>query len=202
MAWRRERRRNRFSHVLPSSSIAACAGDAGEAVSSPSAAAAAFALDACCCTGAGSVRHGARGWFRSPRGMGLVPFATGHRAGSVRHGAWGPVPFATGHGGRFRSPSAAAAASAPARRPGRGRLAAPSALPGPAPAPSAAARFPRSRPLPGDRPPFAPAHRALSPTSCRLIPEPCPPSADPDGASRCCCSFFVMLFFHGWQSCA
>jgi len=75
MAWRRERRRNRFSHVLPSSSIAACAGDAGEAVSSPSAAAAAFALDACCCTGAGSVRHGAWGWFRSPRGMG---------AGSVR----------------------------------------------------------------------------------------------------------------------
>ena len=92
MAWRRERRRNRFSHVLPSSSIAACAGDAGEAVSSPSAAAAAFALDACCCTGAGSVRHGARGWFRSPRGMGLVPFATGH-------------------GGRFRSPRGMGAGS-------------------------------------------------------------------------------------------
>ncbi len=113
---------------------------------SPSAAAAACAPARRCCTGAGSVRYGARG--------------------------------------RFRSPSAAAAAFAPARRPGRGRLAAPSALPGPAPAPSAAARFPHSRPLPGDRPPFAPAHRALSPTSCRLIPEPCPPSADPDGASR------------------
>ncbi len=165
MAWRRERRRNRFSHVLPSSSIAACAGDAGEAVSSPSAAAAAFALDACCCTGAGSVRHG--GWHR-------------FRVES-----------------RFRSPSAAAAASAPARRPGRGRQAAPSALPGPAPAPSAAARFPRSRPLPGDRPPFAPAHRALSPTSCRLIPEPCPPSADPDGASPGCC-FFSLYYVFLW----
>ena len=87
---------------------------------------------------------------------------------------------------RFRSPSAAAAACAPARRPGRGRLAAPSALPGPAPAPSAAARFPRSRPLPWDRALFAPAQRALSPTSCRLIPEPCPHSADPDGASPGC----------------
>ena len=119
----------------------------------------------------------------------------------LRRGACkAPVPFGTGvgsvrHGGRFRSPSAAAAASAPARRPGRGRLAAPSALPGPAPAPPAAARFPRSRPLPGDRPPFAPAHRALSPTSCRLIPEPCPPSADPDGASRRFCSFFRYVVF-------
>ncbi|KAA6046561.1 hypothetical protein F3I35_09755 [Pantoea sp. Bo_7] len=97
--------------------------------------------------------------------------------------------------GRFRSPSAVAAAFAPARRPGRGRLAAPSALPGPAPAPPAAARFPRSRPLPRDRALFAPAHRALSPTSCRLIPEPCPPSADPDGASRCGWSFFLYVAF-------
>ena len=135
---------------------------------------------------AGSVRHG--GWrrFRSPSAA-AAACAPGRR-------------FRDRH--RFRSPSAAAAASAPARRPGRGRLAAPSALPGPAPAPSAAARFPRSRPLPGDRPPFAPAHRALSPTSCRLIPESRPPSAEPDGAFRCCCSFFVMLFFHGWHYCA
>ena len=140
-------------------------------------------------TGAGFVRRGAhvKRRFRSPS-------AAGRRlsAGSVRHG---------GGWHRFRSPSAAAAAFAPARRPGRGRLAAPSALPGPAPAPSAAARFPRSRPLPRDRSPFAPAHRALSPASCRLIPESCPPSADPDGASPGCRSFFFMLFFHGWRSC-
>ncbi len=119
-------------------------------------------------------------------------------------GAWGTglVPFATGARGRFRSPSAVAAACAPARRPGRGRLAAPSALPGPAPAPSAAARFPRSRPLPGDRPPFAPAHRALSPTSCRLIPELCPPSADPDGASPGFHFFLFPGFFYGCGFCS
>ena len=74
MAWRRERRRNRFSHVLPSSSIAACAGDAGEAVSSLSDTAGRM-------LSGGSVRHGG-GWhrFRSPS-------AAGRRlsAGSVRH---------------------------------------------------------------------------------------------------------------------
>jgi len=81
---------------------------------------------------AGSVRHG--GWrrFRSPSAA-AAACAPGRRFWD-RH--------------RFRLPSAAAAASAPARRPGRGRQAAPSALPGPAPAPPAAARFPRSRPLP------------------------------------------------------
>ena len=172
MAWRRERRRNRFSHVLPSSSIAACAGDAGEAVSSPSAAAVACA----------PARRSGRGRLAASSVLpDLAPAACCCAGAHVKR--W------------FRSPSAAAAAFAPARRPGRKRLAAPSALPGPAPAPSAAARFPRSRPLPGDRPPFAPAHRALSPTSCRLIPEPCPPSADPDGASRRCWFFLFFLRF-------
>jgi len=66
-------------------------------------------------------------------------------AGSVRHG------------GRFRSPSAVAAAFAPVRRPGRGRLAAPSALPGPAPGRMLSAgsvrRQRRQQPVPrhGDR---------------------------------------------------
>ena len=143
MAWRRERRRNRFSHVLPSSSIAACAGDAGEAVSSLSDGAGRM-------LSGGSVRHGTRGpvpfavscgaqikrRFRSPSAE-VAAFAPARRccpgAGSVRRqlrqlpvprhgdraeGAW-PRPL---HSPALRQPRPPLRGSlAHARFPGTGR---------------------------------------------------------------------------------